>query len=321
MSRARRALPVALLLLGGCAADHSALNPENDAAGRVADLGVAMIVIATVITLLVFGLLLYGLVRRRRRTEGRWQEDRIVIAGGVLLPVVVLLPLSAATVAVLDEQPEDAGFTIEVVAHQYWWELRYPDHGFETANEIHIPVGTTVDVVLRSDDVIHSFWVPRLGGKIDTVPGRTNHLVLEADRAGTYRGQCAEYCGLQHAKMIFLVIAEPEDEFEAWAAEQREDAVRPASGAALRGAEVFREQACAGCHVIRGTDAEGAIGPDLTHVAGRDTIAAGVLPNTPDDMARWIAETWEVKEGAIMPPVPLDEADLDDLVAYLETLR
>jgi cytochrome c oxidase subunit II len=305
-------------VLGGCG-DHAVFSPEGPDAGRVAGLGWFMVVTATVTTIGVFALLAYGLFRRRR-APGRWHEDRIILAGGVVLPLVVLLPLSAATVAVLAQDDGDAQLHVEVIGHQFWWELRYPDQGFETANEIHIPVDTPVELTLESDDVIHSLWVPELGGKTDLVPGRTNTMELQADEPGVYRGQCAEFCGIQHAKMVFLVIADTAEDFDAWAEDQARDAAPPGDGEAADGLEVLESEACAGCHTVRGTEAQGQVGPDLTHLADRRTLASGILPNTPEDLYRWIDDTWEVKEGSVMPPVPLDDDEVDALVAYLDGL-
>jgi cytochrome c oxidase subunit II len=309
------------LVVAGCG-DHAVFDPADDGARRIAVLGWVMIVVSTAITLVVFALLGFGLLRRRREPgRRRWAEDRVVVAGGVILPVVVLLPLSAAAVAVLNVEVPSSELRIEVVGHQFWWELRYPDAGVETANEIHVPVGTPVELVLTSEDVIHSFWVPQLGGKQDLVPGRTNTLRIEAEEPGTYRGQCAEFCGLQHAKMAMLVIAEPPDEFEAWLRDQQDPADPPGGADAAAGLEVLESEACAGCHTVRGTEADGVVGPDLTHLADRRTLAAAVLPNTPDDLRRWLDDTWDVKDGATMPPVPLDEGELNALVAYLAGLR
>lgn len=314
----------AALGLGGCGtggsdrSGGSVLEPASSAAEEVADLGWVMFIAAAVVSAGVFALLAWGLVRRRRSAEeSDRRAERWIIAGGVVLPVVVLTPVAALGIAALDE-PAESAVRVEVVAHQYWWEYRYLDSGFTTANELHIPVDQPVELTLRSDDVIHSLWVPELGGKTDLIPGHTNTMTLEARRPGTYQGKCAEYCGLQHAKMLFLVIAEPEGDFEAWVADQRRAAETPTTS---RGAALFRQKSCAACHTVRGTEADGRLGPDLTHVASRRTLAAGVLENTPENLRRWIGETWEVKHGITMPPVPLTEQEVDAIAEYLEELE
>jgi cytochrome c oxidase subunit II len=204
-----------------------------------------------------------------------------------------------------------------VIGHQWWWEIRYPGTRAVTANELHIPVGTGVRLVGTTADVIHSIWVPELNRKVDVIPGRESVLLLAADRAGTYPGQCAEFCGLQHAHMELRVIAQPRAQYRAWLAHE---AATAAAGAG-RGARVFTKQACSGCHQIRGTDARGQVGPDLTHIGSRKTIGAGVLPNDPEHLREWIRDPQHAKPGNRMPDLPLSDADLNALVSYLEGLK
>lgn len=304
----------------GCSGDRSVLDPAGPGARDVADLGWLLIVASTVVTLGVFALLGYGLFRRRRPDETGGDDrsaKRWLLGGGVILPVVVILPMVGVSVGILGDEP-DAALQVEVVGHQYWWEFRYPEHGFETANELHIPAGEPVELVMRSDDVIHSFWIPALGGKTDLLPGHVTHLTLEADHPGTYVGQCAEYCGIQHAKMRLLVIAQEPAEFEQWAADQRAAAV---GEVASRGAELFSSQGCASCHTVRGSAADGRLGPDLTHIASRRTLGAAVIENTPENLRRWIDETWEVKNDIVMPEVPLTDDEVEAIATYLETLE
>jgi cytochrome c oxidase subunit 2 len=254
---------------------------------------------------------------------------RWIVAGGVAFPILTLVPLfilTLRTLAAVEARDQEPSLTIEVIGRQFWWEVHYLDAAgnrlFETANEIHIPVGRTVLVRLLAADVIHSFWVPRLAGKLDMIPGKTNQLRIRADQPGTYRGQCAEFCGLQHAKMAFLVIAEPEAEFRDWARNQALPAAEPADSLAARGREVFLRTACQGCHAIRGTPAEGPrIGPDLTHLATRRTLAAAALPNTPGHLGGWIADPQASKPGNRMPAVPLGSEDFRALLQYLQALR
>ncbi len=257
------------------------------------------------------------------RTAVRW-----TLGGGAVFPAVVLVGLFFYVMVVLGEidRPAPAGsITVEVVGRQYWWEVHYYDGAgrylFETANEIHIPTGPTVRVRLRSADVNHSFWIPRLAGKLDMIPGRTNEFSIQADSSGTYRGQCAEYCGLQHARMSMLVIAEPSDQFEAWLAAESTDAVAPPDELAAGGREVFLTTACAACHAVRGTPAQGDLGPDLTHVASRRTLAALTIPNTRGHMGGWLVDPQSIKPGAKMPAVPMDAVQFQALLHYMTTLR
>jgi cytochrome c oxidase subunit 2 len=214
---------------------------------------------------------------------------------------------------------------IEVTGHQWWWELGYrgasPSDNFTSANELHVPVGRPVVIRLKADDVIHSLWVPSLAGKKDLIPGRTATMNFRADQPGRYRGQCAEFCGYQHAFMAFEVIAEPPAAYEAWAAAQRQPAPEPSDPTTRRGQEVFMRGACIMCHAIEGTTAAARKGPDLSHVGGRSTIAAGTLPNRPAEMARWIANPQDFKPGTNMPATSLSSDDMNALVAYLGSLR
>ena len=308
------------LPLAGCSDGHSVLSAKGPEAARVSALGWGMIVVSSVISAVVFGLLAASLFPSVRERFRRHDETALVRWGGVALPVVVLLALSGLTVAAMvPSDDRDGTLELTVVGHQYWWEVTYPGAGAVTANEIHIPAGRRVRVALESPDVIHSFWVPSLAGKIDMVPGRTNHLVLEADRPGTYRGQCAEYCGAQHARMAFVVVAQEPAEFQRWLRHQAE----PLAAAATDrpGRAVFERESCAGCHTVRGTEADGAIGPDLTHLADRDTIGALTLPNDRRELRAWVRDAQQFKAGAEMPPIDLSSEDLDAIVDYLEHLR
>jgi cytochrome c oxidase subunit 2 len=244
------------------------------------------------------------------------------------LSVAGLLALLAGDVftsRALARLPLRDAVDIELVGHQWWWEARYrdadPSREFTTANELTIPVGRPVLVTLRADDVIHSLWVPSLGGKKDLIPGRTATLRLRADRAGTYRGQCAEFCGLEHALMALLVHAVTPADYEAWAANQRRPAREPADAAARRGRDVLLGASCARCHAVAGTAAQGRMAPDLTHLASRQTIGAGMFPNNRGHLAGWIADPQALKPGVDMPANRLPPDDLQALLAYLETLR
>ena len=298
--------------------------------------------IAAAVVVLVAALILVGIARRGRDAatgpEPRWTM-RLVVAGGVVFPVIVLSLLWVLTlrdVSALSRPETDPTVTVEVTGYRWWWEIRYPDEDVTTANEMHIPAGTPVRVRLLSGDVIHSFWVPQLGPKVDLIPGRTNTTWLQADHPGVYRGQCAEYCGLQHANMAFSVIADAPADFQAWVAREREDAREPTSELELRGREVFSASACTACHVVRGVSEEVApgtkvtgpfepvtavAGPDLTHLASRGTLGAGTVPNTRGHLGGWIVDSQAIKPGNLMPPIELSGEDLTALIAYLESLE
>jgi cytochrome c oxidase subunit II len=245
------------------------------------------------------------------------------IVSGLLL--LVLIVASIATDRALARLSLADALNVQVTAHQWWWEVRYgdaqPSRMFTTANELHVPVGRPVLLTLSADDVIHSFWVPALAGKKDMIPGRTATLQLRVDREGVYRGQCAEFCGLQHAHMAFLVVAEPPERYEAWAERQRQGAPEPKDDLQRRGREVFLTNTCVMCHTIQGTTANARRAPDLTHVAGRQTLAAGTLPNGAGYLAGWVADPHGVKPGVNMPSNPLAPDDLQALLAYLGTLQ
>lgn len=250
-------------------------------------------------------------------------------AGLATLGLLALLAADVFTSRALGRMPLQDAVNIELIGHQWWWEARYLDpdaaRQFTTANELHIPVGRPVIVTLRSDDVIHTLWVPNLHGKRDMIPGRTTTMQFRADQPGTYRGQCAEFCGLEHAMMALLVEAEPNARYEAWAARQRRPAPAPEPGAAgdaaRRGRGLFLSHSCARCHTINGTGATASMGPDLTHLAGRKTIAAGMLPNDPSHLASWILDPQTLKPGVYMPVNRMRPDELQDLLAYLETLK
>jgi cytochrome c oxidase subunit 2 len=259
--------------------------------------------------------------------EGGQRRVRGVIIGATTGSVVLLVFLILASVGTdraLAQLPLQDAVHVEVTGHQWWWGVRYddadPSRIFETANEIRVPVGRPVLLTLRSSDVIHSFWIPSLHGKKDLIPGRTATLALQADRAGTYGGQCAEFCGAQHALMGLVVIAMPPAEYETWAAHQRETAPEPADESAKRGKAVFMRGTCPMCHAIQGTEAGARTGPDLTHIAGRVALASGAFENNAANLAAWIRDPQKMKPGVRMPANPLAEEDLAALVAYLGSL-
>lgn len=314
--------------LAGCSGLQSALDPLGPNAREIETLWWAMAGGSVLIFALVLGLLLYavyGSSERRRRVR----PDQLIVAGGIVLPVVVLSALVPFNVVVSSgstaERTADT-LTIRVHGHQWWWDIEYqdgtPGGGFRTANELYLPVGEPVELILTSSDVIHSLWIPRLGGKLDLIPGHTNRLMVEADQPGVSRGQCAEFCGVGHSRMALYAVAVAPREFESWKDAQRAAAADPASAEARRGSAVFAASGCALCHTVRGHDAWGQIGPDLTHVGGRLTIGAGLLDNNRHNLARWIADNDRLKAGNRMPDyVDLDEQTLTALGAYLEGLE
>jgi cytochrome c oxidase subunit II len=332
--RRRLASVVVLALVGtGCAAERSMVAPRGDGARHINDLWWLMFWLSVVAMVVVGAALVVALwagARRRSRRDGdedqrpqRISERGMILLGGVLFPVLILAPVAVMTVRTGQLVARTGGEALEVrvQGHQFWWEVTYPEQGAVTANEIHLPVGQPVRLVLTSNDVIHSFWVPELHGKMDLIPGRVNTLELTVEQPGTYTGQCAEYCGLQHALMFLRVTAHPPEEFQAWVAREAQPAANATTEQQILGREAFAAS-CGLCHTVRGVNqAYGVVGPDLTHLASRETLAAGALTNTPTNLARWLLDPQGVKPGNRMPAIGLDEEDLEELMAYLEILE
>jgi cytochrome c oxidase subunit II len=316
----------------------SVIDAAGPQAGRLALMWWVMFWTCLVVQVVVL-LIMLGALWRRRGTTSRGADvlpaqppierrlARTVIVG-VALSVLILAGLFGTSVAIshgIASFGAQAPVTIEVTGRQWWWQVEYdaptPDARVTTANEIHIPVGRAVLVKLRSSDVIHSLWIPNLHGKLDLIPGHPTTMRLQADRPGVYRGQCAEFCGLQHAHMGLLVVAVPPQQFEAWLIAQRQPAATPGDAFERRGHDVFLTGSCVLCHTIRGTTAGSRVGPDLTHVGSRLSLAAGTLPNTPGHRAGWITSPQSIKPGVLMPGTALEADDLNALVAYLATLQ
>ena len=319
-------------------AAHDALHAMGPQAAHIVDLWRIFLVACTVVFAAILVVLLIVLRRTPRagsdtapdlsvvnRPEPGPQRNvtRAVIASALAL--VALVVASVFTDRALARMPLAGAVNIELTANQWWWSARYMNGGpsdiFVTANELHVPVGRPVVLNLKASDVIHSVWLPSLGGKKDLIPGRSALLQFRADRPGIYRGQCAEFCGLQHALMGLLVIAEPPEQYEAWVQAQRTPAAEPQEAQAQRGKALFQSTSCAMCHAIQGTVANAQRGPDLTHVASRRTLAAGTLSNTPQELASWIRDPQVHKPGTNMPQTPLSQEDLDAIVAYLGGLK
>jgi cytochrome c oxidase subunit 2 len=306
-------------------------DPAGPQASSIATLMWWFFGICAVVYVLVIGALFWTLARRRRAADDSAAASRsmgVAVTGAVGLTVVTLIALIVADSVAgrgLTAPSGPGAITVDVIGHQWWWEFQYhdvsPNEIVNAPNELHLPVGVPVVIRAMSRDVIHSFWVPRLHGKRDLIPGQITQTWIQADEPGVYRGQCAEFCGYQHAHMALLVVAEPMDRFLAWIQEQRKGAPQPATPEARRGHDVFMAASCALCHTIRGTPAGSRVGPDLTHVASRRTIAAGTLPNTAEHRAQWVADSQSVKPGNRMPANPVSRDDLPAVLAYLETLR
>jgi len=312
----------------------SIFAPESVPAHSIAHLADFVLAITGVIFVVVASLLVYAVVRFRRRADDDDTEPAQIYGSGpveaawTIVPILIVVVLTLTTARVIHEiqdarQPAGA-LEVQVIGHQWWWEFRYPRLGIVTANELHVPVSrgevrrpTFLD--LRSADVVHSFWVPRLAGKTDLIPNKINSMWIEPERIGLFLGQCAKYCGTQHAKMLLRVYVDTPEDFDRWVREQEKTAEKDPSVAA--GRLVFEQTACINCHVIKGTVANGRFGPDLTHLMSRDTLASGALSNSPQELRAWIKSPDQCKPGALMPAMNLKDADLDLLVGYLTTLK
>jgi cytochrome c oxidase subunit II len=310
--------------------------PAGTPAGAIFNLSMLVLGITAAIFLVVAGILVYVLVRyRSRASDSASEQEPPQIYGSnqielswTVIPVLIVVMLFLATTRVIystehARKPADA-LDVTVIGHQFWWEYRYPKLGLVTANELHVPVSSAnhplpTYLTMSSADTDHSFWVPRLAGKTDVIPNKVNTMWIDPESGGLYLGQCAQYCGVQHAKMLIRVYADTPQEFAAWVAHQQQPAVEDPS--VTEGREVFLHNACISCHTIRGTVATGRFGPDLTHVASRDTIASGSVPNSPDNLRRFIDNPANFKPGVLMPPMHLDSHDLDAVTAYLTTLK
>lgn len=309
-----------------CSGAQSALNVAGEDAAEIARVFWWMAGGASILWLFLLGLGVYCTLAPRRR-EGPVGLT-LIVGGGVVLPVVVLVPLMAMSLPSLPRRVDSRAttpLTIDVAGEQWFWRVRYvtPQHeAVDMANEIRLPVGERVDVRLSSDNVIHAFWIPSLSGKVDMIPGRETFLSLEPTRTGRFRGVCAEYCGTSHALMAFDVHVVERDDFDRWLARQADTARAPRTAAEVRGETQFAQNGCGACHTIRGTTARGLAGPDLTHVGGRATLAAGTRPNQPSQMADWIAHADAIKPGAQMPPFGmLAPQALSDIAVYLSSLQ
>jgi len=316
----------------------SIFDPAATPAHSIFGLSMLVLSVTLAIFLLVGGLLLYVLIRYRQRPSDSEREpaqvygsDQIELSWTVIPILIVVMLFLSTTRVILDTQaaPKPSGaLDVTVIGHQFWWEYRYPKLGVVTANELHIPISdpakpTPTYLSLSSADTDHSFWVPRLAGKTDLIPNRLNTMWIDPQEPGLYLGQCAQYCGTQHAKMLLRVYAQSPEDFAAWIKQQQRPVEQDLSGntAAADGRTVFMNSACINCHAVAGTVATGRFGPDLTHLASRDTIASGPIQNTPENLRKWIADPNSMKPGVLMPSMHLSDHDLDVITAYLATLH
>jgi cytochrome c oxidase subunit II len=310
--------------------------PESTPARSIFDLSVFVLAITGVIFVVVFTLLVYALVKFRARAADGDREPaqvygstQIELAWTIIpILIVVVLFLASARVihAVQDAREPATAVDVTVIGHQFWWEFRYPALRIVTANELHIPVSepgrpTPTFLKLLSADTDHSFWVPQLAGKTDLIPNRVNRMWMDPQRTGIFLGQCAQYCGTQHAKMLLRVSVESPEDFQAWVRSQQQPAVQDDDKTVMAGRRIFETTACINCHAVRGTAATGRFGPDLTHMMSRATIASGAASNTAANLRLWVSTPDAIKPGSLMPAMQLSDADLDALVRYLETLR
>jgi cytochrome c oxidase subunit 2 len=325
-------LPLSFLCFIQLAQSQSMMNPAGPAARDISTLSWIVFSIFMAVALVMWVLIGWVALRRRGSLAEHFPINvegglSWILVGGVVIPFVVLTLVFVLGLKTMSGFPMHDGPInpeIRLIGHQWWWEVQYvggdPDVRFTTANEIHIPTGKMVDIELLSDDVIHSFWVPRLHGKEDLIPGQPNRIRIRADEPGVYRGQCAEFCGAQHAHMAILVVAQAPEDFNAWAAQQRAPAAEPTNSEAQRGEQVFLSGPCAFCHTIRGTEAAGGVAPDLTHIAGREGLGANTLVNNTANLEAWLTQS--LKPGVKMPDLTeFTGEDLRSLVAYLQQLR
>jgi cytochrome c oxidase subunit 2 len=309
-------------------------DPASTPAKSIFGLSLFVLAVTGAIFIVVLSLLLYCIVRFRKKRDDDGREPPQVYGSNqvelawTIIPILIVLALFMATARVIaivqKSLPPANAIAVTAIGHQFWWEYRYPQLGVVTANELHLPVSdpgypTPTLITLLSADTDHSFWVPRLAGKTDLIPNHPNTMWIDPQATGVYLGQCAQYCGTQHAKMLLRVYVQSKDAFDLWIRQQRQPAF--VSDAVAQGQRIFETTACINCHTVAGTVANGRFGPDLTHLMSRDTIAAGAAPNTPENLRIWIRHPDTIKPGSLMPAMQLGEQELDALTAYLETLR
>ncbi len=308
-------------------------DPQATPAASIYRLSMLVLAVCAAIFLVVAGLLTFTIVRFRRKGDDRrepaqvYGSNRIEIAWTVL-PILIVIVLTMATarvvIAIQNKSAPANSLQVKVIGHQWWWEIRYPDSGVVTANELHVPVSTAAKpalafLKLESADVAHSFWVPQLSGKTDLIPNRTNQMWIDPRQEGTFLGNCAEYCGMQHANMLLRVIVQSPADFDNWTAAQKADAPSDSRLEAARA--TFLSLSCTSCHTVSGTSATGTFGPDLSHLMSRTTLGSGVIPNTPENLRAWVKDPQAIKPGNLMPNMQLNSRELDEVVTYLSSLK
>ena len=312
------------LVLAGCESP-SILRAEGSAGNEIVTLAIWIFAILAVVLLVVWGLLVFVVLRGRKRPESEASQTKGNLKIEIvwtLIPAVIVTVLFVLTVRTTEQiAMPDPGAQFTAVGRQWWWDFQFKELGFKAPNEVYVVQGRRTSIDVRSADVIHSFWVPQMGGKVDMIPGRTNHIHFVPLTAGTYLGECSEFCGVQHGRMRFLFVVVPPDEYSAWVKLQQQPAARPRGAAAVAGERVIASVGCGSCHAIRGTSLKGTFGPDLTHFGSRGGIAAYTLPNTPENLLKWIQDPQAVKPDCSMPNVPLPLEQQKELVAYLEELK
>jgi cytochrome c oxidase subunit 2 len=318
------------IFLSGCIATPNVLNPRSGVAASEAGLYNIVLVIAAGVFILVEGGLIFTIIKHRRKRGDTSEPEQI--EGNTRLeiiwtaiPVVLVITLFILTLntmkAVAAPSPSKGDLNVVVIGHRWWWEFDYPDLGIKTADELHIPAGVTVQITLRSVDVIHSFWIPQLTGKTDVIPGQTNHTWLNIPDIGTYSGQCSEFCGIEHANMRFNVIVQTAADFQTWTSAQQQPAQATQTDLEKAGAQIVTQGLCSGCHTVDGTTAKGQIGPNLTHLYSRSIFAGGIAPLTDANVQAWITNSAAMKPGSLMAAVHVSPQDVDKVMAYLKTLK
>jgi cytochrome c oxidase subunit 2 len=306
----------------------SIFSPLSTPAQSIFDLSLFVLMITAAIFIVVFSLLAYAIVKFKSRgadtrepaqVYGSTQVELAWTVIPILIVVILFLATARVVAAIQNRAQPDNAVQVTVIGHQFWWEYRYPALNVVAANELHIPVGVPAFLTLLSADTDHSFWVPRLGGKTDLIPNHPNSMWMDPRETGLYLGQCAQYCGTQHAKMLLRVYVQTREEFDRWIQDQSKQA--QTGGAASDGQRIFEGLSCVNCHAVAGTSAKGRFGPDLTHLMSRDTIASGAAPNTPENLRRWLQDPGVLKPGSKMPAMGLSDPELNALTTYLETLR
>jgi cytochrome c oxidase subunit II len=314
----------------------SIFSPHSGPARAISDVSRFTLEITGLIFLVVGGLLVYAVIRFRRRDDDDGSEPPQIFGSTqielswTIIPILIVIVIFLTTARVIfdiqDAPKPKSALDVTVVGHQFWWEVHYPAFGVTTANELHVPISTAeaptpTFIKLTSADVMHSFWVPELAGKTDLLPNRINEIWISPESVGLYKGQCAQFCGAEHALMLLRVYVETPENFAAWIRQQQSPAAAPTSDAVTQGRKQFETQACINCHAVNGTVANGRFGPDLTHLMSRDTLASGAMPNTPENLARWIDNPDSFKSGSLMPSMHLTKDQIDQITAYLVTLK